>query len=1119
MDLSCLTSLVRGLPEFKRLKALLLGTRAGGSRLLVSEPARPYVVAALYQELGLPVLVVTAQPEEAKRLFEQLQAWCPSPLPLHFFPEAEFLADESMIDDPIVASERLQTLSALLQRDSLSDNKPPLVVCSALAAASKTLPKAGFAAASHDLKVGMNLDLAQIISRWQDMGYELGNLVEVPGTMSRRGGIVDIFSPNNDLPARIEFSGNQIESIRLFDPQTQRSSTLVASVTIVPAGEINTWLGASTILDYLPENSLLVTDDLGEIRAVIVKLRSELEEFQQAEQGGSRIACSSPLADLEAGLEGFERRLALYSWDAQGTGDPSYASLPLKPAPSYGGRLEKFVAGLRGMLNENRRVVIISQQTKRLAELLQEGDVLVQPVSSIEHTPSQKSVTLVQGSLAEGWAVKDTLTLLTDKEIFGLVKERRLPRKRPVRYHWFISDLSPGDYVVHVEHGIAIFSGLAKMSAEGVEREYLVLEYAIGDKLYVPTDQVDRVSRYVGADDRLPTLSRLGTQEWARAKQRVKEAAVNMAEELLNLYAKREVTTGFGFSADNLWQQELESSFPYMETSDQLEAVQAVKTDMEKPKPMDRLVCGDVGYGKTEVALRAAFKATMDGKQVALLVPTTVLAQQHLLTFRERLQAFPVRLEMLSRFCTEKEQAEIVEGLAVGTVDICIGTHRLLQKDVKFKDLGLVIIDEEQRFGVVHKEHFRKLRQEVDVLTLSATPIPRTLHMSLAGIRDMSTMDTPPEERLPIKTYVGIYDDKLVREAILRELERNGQVFYVHNRVQSIASVASKLGILVPEAKISVAHGQMDEENLAEVMSGFSNHQSDVLVTTTIIESGLDMSNVNTLIVDQADKLGLAQLYQLRGRVGRGSNHAHAYFLFDRGKRLTPEARKRLRTISEATELGAGFGIAMRDLEIRGAGNLLGVEQSGHIATVGFDLYCRLLTEAVEELRQKRGDLAERRVILPVMPVVNLPLTAYIPENYISLPSTRISFYQRLVAVREVEQISQIIREMNDRFGKMPQPLGNLLYIVEIRLLAAAGGIESVVTEDKNIALYFAEAKVLDDGLSIGVCGNGIKVGSRQVRLDIKRLGNRWQEVLKDVLQKLAAESVKFDEGEVVVGG
>ncbi|MBM3174019.1 MAG: transcription-repair coupling factor, partial [Chloroflexi bacterium] len=688
------------------------------------------------------------------------------------------------------------------------------------------------------------------------------------------------------------------------------------------------WQSTSTILGYLPGNSLLVTDDLDEMRAVITKLESELEEFHR-EQGGSCLVCSSILADFETGLRRFERRLMLCSWDVQGSGDTSYASLPLKPAPGYGGRLDNFMAGLRVMLNENRRVVIVSQQAKRLAELLQDEDVLVQHVSSIERIPSQKSVTIVQGSMAEGWSIKDSLTLLTDKEIFGLVKERRLPRKRPVRYHRFISDLLPGDYVVHVEHGIAQFLGLTRMPTEGVEREYLVLEYALGDKLYVPTEQVDRVGRYVGADDRVPALSRLGTQEWARAKQRVKEAAANMAEELLNLYARREVTEGFGFSADNLWQQELESSFPYVETSDQLEAVQAVKADMEKPRPMDRLICGDVGYGKTEVALRAAFKAIMDGKQVAFLVPTTVLAQQHLFTFGERLQAFPVRLAMLSRFCTEKEQADIIAGLAVGMIDICIGTHRLLQKDVRFKDLGLVIIDEEQRFGVVHKEHFRKLRQEVDVLTLSATPIPRTLHMSLAGIRDMSTIETPPEERLPIKTHVGVYDDKLVRGAILRELERSGQVFYVHNRVQSIAAVANKLKILVPEAGVSVAHGQMDEKKLAEVMAEFSSRRNDVLVTTTIIESGLDMPNVNTLVVDQADKLGLAQLYQLRGRVGRGSNHAHAYFLFDRGKQLTLEARKRLRTISEAAELGAGFGIAMRDLEIRGAGNLLGVEQSG----------------------------------------------------------------------------------------------------------------------------------------------------------------------------------------------
>jgi transcription-repair coupling factor (superfamily II helicase) len=487
-----------------------------------------------------------------------------------------------------------------------------------------------------------------------------------------------------------------------------------------------------------------------------------------------------------------------------------------------------------------------------------------------------------------------------------------------------------------------------------------------------------------------------------------------------------------------------------------------------------------------------------------LLVPTTVLAQQHFTTFRDRLQSFPLRVEMLSRFCTEKEQASIIEGLAAGTVDICIGTHRLLQKDVVFKDLGLMIIDEEQRFGVVHKEHFKKLRREIDILTLSATPIPRTLHMSLAGIRDMSTIETPPEERLPIKTYVGAYDERVIREAILCELERNGQVFFVHNRVHSIAMVANKLSSLVPEGRICIAHGQMPEGELESVMTDFVNHRSDILVTTTIIESGLDMPNVNTLIVDQADKLGLTQLYQLRGRVGRGSNNAYAYFFFDRGKQLTPEARKRLKTISEATELGAGFAIAMKDLEIRGAGNLLGVEQSGYIAAVGFDLYCRLLAEAVEDVKQGKAEEDGRKMLQTPVPTLALPLTAYIPEEYVSDLSTRLNFYQRLAATKQVQEIEGIALELSDRFGPMPKVVRNLLYVVEIKQLAAAAMVKSISAEDRQVVLNFDGTREINRLSLTQDFKYGVKVSSSRIKLDIKMLGDRWRDVLREVLQKIA---------------
>jgi transcription-repair coupling factor (superfamily II helicase) len=626
--------------------------------------------------------------------------------------------------------------------------------------------------------------------------------------------------------------------------------------------------------------------------------------------------------------------------------------------PNYQGRLQAFLEEVAKMLRHQKQVIIVSPEVARLNELFFENGIL-----------DSGSLSLIQARLSEGWRLNlegnegfRDIILFTDKEIFGPISPVH-PERKPVPQKQPMVAFSPGDYVVHPDYGIGRFNGIARMSVDNVEAEYLVLEYAAGDKLYLPTAQSGCLGRYWGGGDP-PRLSRLGTAEWSRVKQRVKESTREMAQQLLSLYASREIIPGFAFSPDTFWQQELEASFPYVETPDQIEAVRQVKQDMERAKPMDRLVCGDVGYGKTEVALRAAFKAVMDGKQVAVLAPTTVLAQQHFITFSQRLAPFPIKVARLSRFCSEKEEQAILTELAQDSLDICIGTHRLLQRDVKFKDLGLVVIDEEQRFGVWHKERFKQVRQGVDVLTLSATPIPRTLYFSLIGARDISTMETSPEERLPIKTYVGEYDEKLIREAIIREMERGGQIFFVHNRIQTIPQLVQRLARLVPEAKIAIAHGQLLEEELEKVMLNFSQGEADVLVCTTIIESGLDFPNANTLIVDQADRLGLAQLYQLRGRVGRAAEQAYAYFLFSRRKDgcegLTRAAEKRLQTIAEASEMGAGFQIALRDLEIRGAGNLLGPEQSGHIAAVGFGLYCQLLKESIEELKAN----SERSVIV-----------------------------------------------------------------------------------------------------------------------------------------------------------
>ncbi|HEX2171381.1 MAG TPA: transcription-repair coupling factor, partial [Dehalococcoidia bacterium] len=629
---------------------------------------------------------------------------------------------------------------------------------------------------------------------------------------------------------------------------------------------------------------------------------------------------------------------------------------PIQPPPAFAGRLRDLGRRLAELRAQGAGVAILSQQAARLAELYREEVPLALIEGDLERCPADGEIIVGTGSLGEGLELRREdgrigLVVLTDGEIFGVSKVRRPVRTRRAAREDHLADISEGDYVVHLEHGVGRFEGLRRLSLDGQAKEYLVLSYAENDKLYVPVDQANRIARYIGARDEAPRLTRLGGTEWARAKERVRKAVKDIAADLLRIYAARQVRPGHAYPPDTTWQIEMEQAFPYVETADQLTAVEAVKEDLEAPRPMDRLICGDVGYGKTEVALRAAFKVVQDGKQVAVLVPTTVLAQQHFRTFSERLTAFPIRVAMLSRFLNDREQAEVVAGLKDGSIDICIGTHRLLQTDVVFKDPGLLIVDEEQRFGVLHKEQLKRLRTEIDVLTMTATPIPRTLYQALIGARDMSTIETPPEERLPVRTYLTQFDEEIVRQAILRELDRGGQVYFVHNRVRSIGVIAHQLMELVPEATFGIGHGQMPEEALERVMAEFGEGKIDVLVCSTIIESGLDIPNVNTIIINQANRLGLSQLYQLRGRVGRSATRAYAYLLYDKDARLTSVAEQRLRAIFEATELGSGFRIAQKDLEIRGAGNLLGAEQSGHVSAVGFDLYTRLLAEAIADLK------------------------------------------------------------------------------------------------------------------------------------------------------------------------
>lgn len=1105
MNLSRLLSLIEHMPAYHRLAGKLV-EKGGEHKVVLPAAAQPYLVAALRQRLSLPVLVVVSTSEEAERFYGQLLVWIDDPSELILFPEPDVLPYEHLAPDSFIGQQRLQTLASLVRAIPYprASGRLPLIVGCAAAIVRKTVPRTDFVAGSHVVEQGMQVDPFELLRKWVDLGYERTSLVEVPGAMGQRGGILDIYPPNAELPARIEFLGNKVDSIRLYDPHTQRSQRSVSAVEVVPAQEA---AGADTVIDYLPPHCLTVLVERGDIAVSLGDLDVQASQLRQSQIERGDLPESAPVPyllypELEARLELTGQRLTLARW---ATDEKEPFHLAFRSPSSFGGQLRPFLTETRKSLARGRRVVVVSHQAARLAELLEEEGILASPIYEIEQPPAPGSLTLVHGSLSEGWTMGRQLVLFTDAEIFGFAKQPRLRKPRPVHHKSLLPELSPGDYAVHVEHGIARFAGMSRLGLDGVDREYLTLEYAAGDRLHVPIDQADRVSRYIGAAGEAPTLTRLGTQEWERVKRRVKESAREMAGELLSLYAAREVATGFAFSNDTPWQQELEASFPYIETPDQIEVVRQVKEDMEESRPMDRLVCGDVGYGKTEVALRAAFKTVMDGKQAAMLVPTTVLAQQHFATFNERLSAFPVRVEVLSRFRSEKEQQSIVEGLRSGSVDICIGTHRLLQGDVVFKDLGLVIIDEEQRFGVTHKERLKEMRREVDVLTLSATPIPRTLHMSLVGVRDMSVMETPPEERLPIKTYVTEYNELLIREAIVRELERDGQVFFVHNRVHSIARIARKLEELVPEAVISIAHGQMMEKRLERTMLAFTEGRTDVLVCSTIIESGLDIPNANTLIINDADKLGLAQLYQLRGRVGRGNNRAYAYFVYSKGKRLTPAAAKRLQTIFEATELGSGFRIALKDLEIRGAGNLLGPEQSGHIAAVGFDLYCQLLSQAVMEL--KAGQTAEDRgvtcISFDLLPTIDLPFSAYIPEHYVTDVTVRLSLYQRLAKTRSEDEVGQITEELRDRFGHLPPEIENLLYAVNLRAIAIQAAIQSISREGKHVVIRLMEG-VRVDRERLKQSWQGVRAGSTQVRLDKAILGSKWQKVLREVVVALS---------------
>ena len=1159
MSLVGLFDLLKGrVPYASTVEAAKSGGKA--QPLLVTESAKPYSIAALWHHLGTAALVIVPRPEDARHLHDQLLTYLGDDQPVYLFSEPGVLPFERLMADAATNNQRLSVLSALQGTPATGrlgleqDRQPPLVIASAAAALRKTPTPEVLTGAWHTLRLGSKVRLAELFAKWVSLGYRREDSVEVPGSFSYRGGIVDIFPPSSHLPARLELWGDEVESIRLFDPNSQRSVTNVDEVNVIPARETlpsladpeqvshliakmdftnckpnvkeemqeelanlfsgreiddlpiyNGLLNRGCLIDYLPQDGLLVLDQQVVIESEVTELIERADLLKAAREKRGELPTGFPSPQLS--WDEFSLAMGPFPRVLLETWGPGEDSIGFQPAPSYFGKANEFAEDALPFIKEGKRIVVVSRNTRRLAELLAEAGVGTTVLTSLDVLPSPGSLVLVSGTLKEGWTLPTEgidLTLMTDAELFGTAKERRSRLKTPIKQQAYISELAPGEHVVHVDHGVARFAGSIQMGADGEQKEYLVLEYAEGDKLYVPTDHLDRVSPYMASNDRAPNLTRLGTQEWIRLKERVKTAAKEMAKELLDLYASRQVAQGYAFSPDSPWQQELEDSFPYEETADQERTIHEMKLEMEQPHPMDRLVCGDVGYGKTEVALRAAFKAVNDGKQVALLVPTTVLAQQHYVTFSERLSPFPIKVEVLSRFRTRKEQKEVIEEIELGTADVVIGTHRLLQKDVRFKNLGLVVVDEEQRFGVGHKERFKRMRKEVDMLTLSATPIPRTLYMGLSGIRDMSTMETPPEERLPVKTYVSEYNDDVVKEAILRELERGGQVFFLHNRVKTIRRVAHDLQRLVPDARFATGHGRMAESELEEVMLSFSQGDVDVLVCTTIIESGLDIPNANTLIIDRADHFGLSQLYQLRGRVGRGSNRAYTYLLIPPRRQITKAAGKRLKAILEASELGAGFRIAMRDLEIRGAGNILGAQQSGHIHAVGFELYHNLLNEAVAEIKANTTSTAPVHPVQSVVePRVTLPLAAHIPEAYISHLPTRLAIYQRLTKIMDRQQVDDIRDELRDRFGPLPEVVENLLYLVVLKGLASKVEVESIVRSGNTVTFTLVEpvgsAKIaLEKAL-----GSHIRVGNRQLHVDILGFGEGWKEELVESLEKL----------------
>jgi len=1156
MDLRELPGLAEDYPAYQELKKAV--SRGGVTQLEgLPVPAKGWLLAQLQRDTDKPLVVISYNAEQAQRLAADLA---------RYGVEEDALTSLVSSTETLIFAEGAPDLAQTGQRvaalQKMAQGTARITVGPIGAWLQRAVTPALIRDRRVELRVGEAVDIGQFERSLVGFGYERVEAVESAGQWTRRGGILDIFPGDASLPFRVDFFGDDIESIRPFDVETQRSVGKAEALTIAAVREVPyedaavaeaiarlqkelpgraaalkkanldsrgaehaekleeriegdiaqlqsrayfdameyylpyLYPDAVCALDYIPDDALIILDEPSQAKARWEQRETEIQEILSARAArGEYLTPDMPHA---CGFETVVRKINLTPQppSLSRKGEPEGSSSPLPnregsalapgvghpPAaillallgrgldgikidktnsiPTQAGAMENFAArlpaffeALDGWLGARFRCVIVTEQEERLRQILADHRIPASPLDRLENG-GEAGVFVLPGSVMGGFKLPEAnLILATDTDIFGH-RAHQKPPKRAFKEGLKITsylELREGDFVVHIHHGIGRYGGITKLKgADGAERDYLLLEYDGGDKVYVPTDQVDRVQKYIGSADSPPTVTRLNSGDWARATKKAKKQVQEMAADLIKLYAARKAATGHAMPPDTPWQQEMEDAFPYQETPDQLAAIEDVKKDLEDDKPMDRLICGDVGYGKTEVAIRAAFKVVNSGRQVAILCPTTILAQQHLGTFRERLAAYPVKIEMLSRFVSKAEATQTLKGLTDGTVDIVIGTHKILSKDVNFHRLGLLVVDEEQRFGVIHKERIKQMKRNVDVLTLTATPIPRTLHMSLSGIRDMSLIDDPPEGRMAIKTFVKEYDDELVREVILRELDRGGQIYFLHNRIESISHVAEKVRRLAPTARVEIAHGQMHEDDLEDVMLRFGDREFDVLVCTTIVESGLDISNVNTIVVDNADKLGLSQLYQLRGRVGRSRRQGYAYLLYRKDKQLSEVAEKRLSALREFQDLGSGYKVALRDLEIRGAGNLLGAAQSGTVSTIGFDLYTQLLSHAINEMK---GEPMEMEFELPN---VALPLDALIPGLYIPSEAERILMYKKLTAVRKMDDVQRIQDEFEDRYGDPPRPVWNLLALLRLRLRCHEVGISSVVAEKRRVALRFS---------------------------------------------------------------